>query len=273
MDVKNNMEASYGVTRQNKASCEQEYCIEELERLGFTLLDSGYSQEKIAEIQNSFELIRQQYNEKYGLDLLKIKDEHNGIRLPLALNSIFLELVFNDQTLKLINSVMGKNFLLNQQNGVINPAKKAYNQAAWHRDLPYQHYTSSRPLAINALYCVDDFTLENGGTKVVPGSHLHEEFPSELYVKKNKIQISAKAGSFIILDCMLYHSGGINNGDTDRRAVNHVYSSPMIKQQIELSSTLLAHYDLTSEQEHILGLHYNTVKNVDSYIHSRPNKK
>jgi hypothetical protein len=35
-------------------------------------------------------------------------------------------------------AVIQGTFILNQQNGIINPAKEADNQAAWHRDLPYQ---------------------------------------------------------------------------------------------------------------------------------------
>ena len=40
----------------------------------------------------------------------------------------------------------------------------AHHQSAFHRDLPYQHFTSSRPIAINALFCADEFTNENGAT-------------------------------------------------------------------------------------------------------------
>jgi len=267
-----NRSASYGVTMQNICSSELEQNKEDLIRLGYTVVDSGYSEEEISVIKKSFSVVREQYNEMYGLELLKKKDEHCGVRLPLALNQTFLDLAFNDKILELITCLMGDNFILNQQNCVINPAKKIYNQAAWHRDLPYQHFTSSKPLAINALYCVDDFTIENGATKVIPHSHLHEEFPSETYIEKNKIQVCAKAGSFIVLDCMLYHAGEANNTNSHRRAVNHVYSSPMIKQQIEISNYLLKHYNLSNNQKEILGLNFNTVKSVDEYIQSRPQK-
>jgi hypothetical protein len=266
----NNRLASYGVTMQNASSSDLGHHKENLTRLGYTVVDSGYSEDEILAIKNSFVVVREQYNEMYGFELLKRKDEHHGVRLPLALNQTFLNLAFNDKILELISCLMGDNFILNQQNCVINPAKKLYNQAAWHRDLPYQHFTSSKPLAINAIYCVDDFTLDNGATKVIPHSHLHEEFPSENYIEENKTQVSAKAGSFIVLDCMLYHAGEINNTNLERRAVNHVYSSPMIKQQIGISDTLLKHYNLSNNQKKILGLNFSPLKSVNEYIQSRP---
>lgn len=39
------------------------------------------------------------------------------------------------------------------------------------RPVLYQHYVSSSPLAVKALFCVDDFTHENGSTFVLPASH------------------------------------------------------------------------------------------------------
>ena len=126
-----------------------------------------------------------------------------------------------------------------KQNGIINPPNGIrYNQGAYHRDLPYQHFITSRPLAINALFCLDDFTLENGATYVVPGSHKQEAFPSYESVSELEMQITAPRGSFIVLDCMLFHRGGANRTRDARRGVNHVYSLPFIKQQIELPSLI-----------------------------------
>jgi len=86
--------------------------------------------------------------------------------------------------------------VLNQQNGVINPPhSERYNQGAWHRDLPYQHFVSSRPLAINALFCLDQFTIENGATKVLPASHRQEAFPSDDFVQSQATPVTAPAGS------------------------------------------------------------------------------
>ena len=94
---------------------------------------------------------------------LQSLNEHNGIRAPFLIDKtgIFVKLVTNDKLLQLVSKLIKGSFYLNQQNGIINPAGNTYNQGMWHRDLPYQHFTSSSPLGINALYCVDDFTIEN----------------------------------------------------------------------------------------------------------------
>jgi ectoine hydroxylase-related dioxygenase (phytanoyl-CoA dioxygenase family) len=103
--------------------------------------------------------------------------------VPLAYEPIFLELAANPRILKICRTLVADYVTLNQQNGIINPPNgQRYNQAAWHRDLPYQHFTSSRPLAINALFCIDAFTVENGATKVLPASHREEAFPSDAFI-------------------------------------------------------------------------------------------
>jgi ectoine hydroxylase-related dioxygenase (phytanoyl-CoA dioxygenase family) len=80
--------------------------------------------------------------------------------------------------------------VLNQQNGVINPPHgQPYSQGKWHRDLPYQHFVSSRPLAVNAFFCLDPFTPGNGATMVLPASYRQESFPSDRFVVTEAVSI------------------------------------------------------------------------------------
>jgi ectoine hydroxylase-related dioxygenase (phytanoyl-CoA dioxygenase family) len=163
--------------------------------------------------------------------------------------------------------------VLNQQNGVINPPHAdRYNQGAWHRDLPYQHFVSSRPLAINALFCLDPFTIENGATKVLPASHRQEAFPSDRFIETEATTIAAPAGSFIVLDCMMYHSGGVNTTDRPRRGVNHVYSIPLLRQQIDLPSLLGDQFATDHALRRLLGYDVRTPRSVAEYFAARAGK-
>ncbi len=144
-----------------------------------------------------------------------------------------------------------------------------YNQAAFHRDLPYQHLVSSHPLAVNALYCVDTFTEQNGGTYVVPASHKSEAFPSDATVGALQMQISAKAGSFILIDSMLFHRGGANTTARGWRAVNQAYSIPFIRQQIDLPSTLGEDYSDDADVRRLLGYDVRTPQSVAAFYAAR----
>ena len=52
------------------------------------------------------------------------------------------------------------------------------------------------------------------------------------------MQVSAKAGSILLFDSMVYHRSGLNRSGRVRRAINHIYSLPLIKQQISLPHML-----------------------------------
>lgn len=260
----------YGVREQAGIANDIDLAVERLRRLGFAVVESGLTPSELCALSEKFDHVRKKAHESLGgTDELAKVDEHNTVRLPLAFDRAFLDLALNSNIVGICKRMIGEGILLNQQNGVINPAGRTYNQARWHRDLPYQHFVSSRPLAINALFCLDEFTLDNGATLVFPCSHLQPDFPSDELMRSETVQLTAKAGCFLVLDCMLYHSGGINRTSRERRAVNHVYTTPIIRQQIELSTCLGPDYTSDPETRRILGYGYETPRSVAEYIETR----
>jgi ectoine hydroxylase-related dioxygenase (phytanoyl-CoA dioxygenase family) len=257
----------YGVLQCTVNGSEVDTAVEQVSDLGYAVLDSGYNAEKLKALSVEFDNLHAAYLERFGVDQLRAIDEQNTIRAPLAQGSgLFLELAFNENLLATLRKLIAGRFILNQQNGIINPPQKTYNQAAWHRDLPYQHFLSTTPLAINALFCVDDFTLENGATFVLPASHKSATFPSRNYIQRNALQVTAKAGSFILLDCMMFHAGGFNSSGNKRRAVNHLYNIPFLKQQIVIPDHVSRH-NLSVEQRQILDFDSpDGHKSIQSYL-------
>jgi len=266
-------EKSYGVWNQTAVSDHLDEVVEQIIHLGYAVLDAGFAPAQVTAISNEFDRVHQSYIAKYGLEKLKEGNEHNTIRGMVAQGSeLLLNLAMNTNLMAVLKRLIPGKFILNRQNGIINPPQAGYNQGAWHRDIPYQHYVSSRPLAINALYCVDDFTLANGATYVLPATHLREPFPSRQYIERHAVQAEVKAGHFIVLDCMIYHSGGFNSTNKSRRAINHVYNIPFFKQQINIPNSM-PDVNLSSEARELLGFTYTEPQSVDAYIDTRINKK
>ncbi|MET3970164.1 phytanoyl-CoA dioxygenase family protein [Bradyrhizobium barranii] len=264
----------YGVLRQEQSTNEIERTCESIRRLGYGVINGGYGHEQLAALADAFDRTQERYATRHGgVDALRSIDEHNTIRLPLAHEPVFLQLASNDRILEICSRLISGYAVLNQQNGIINPPNgKPYNQGLWHRDLPYQHFVSSRPLAINALFCLDAFTLENGATKVLPASHRQEDFPSDDFVNTQALPVAAPAGSFIVLDCMVFHSGGVNTTVRPRRAVNHVYTIPLISQQIDLPSALGDTFTSDSKLRRLLGYDVRQPGSVADYLAQRPKK-
>lgn len=265
-------EARYGVLQQDKPDTELDEIAEQVRRLGYGLLDSGLSVDELRQLSDSFNRTRADYVQTWGEARLREANEFHTIRAPLTHGDpVFMRLATNTRLLTVLGKLIVGKFILNQQNGVINPPGETYNQGAWHRDLPYQHYVSSSPLAVNALLCVDDFTLDNGSTFVLPASHKTVNYPSDAYIGRNALQVEAKAGQYILLDCMLFHSGGFNRTDKERRAVNHVYTIPYFKQQIKLAGNIGTE-GLTPEEQDILGLNYQEPLSIEQYLSTRGKK-
>ncbi|SIT46003.1 Phytanoyl-CoA dioxygenase [Paraburkholderia piptadeniae] len=235
----NKNQLSYGVTERLPAADLYDERVADLRINGYTVLDSGLDAGFVDGLKSRLDGVYQrQVEEMGGESVLKGIGDSDVVRCVLSYDADFLRVATSEPLLQLARRIFGTEFVLTQQNGIINRPDRDNNQGKWHRDLPYQHWISSKPIAINALLCVDDFTFENGATFVLPGTHHVEEFPTEGFIGRSEKQLAVPAGSYLVLDAMLYHRGGANRVATARRAVNHVIGLPFLAQQIDIPSAL-----------------------------------
>ena len=73
-------------------------------------------------------------------------------------------------------------------------------------------------MAAQAIFCISDFSEETGGTIIWPGSHKWAEVPPEDFesTPSGWIVTEAPAGSVIMLNSGVWHTGGINQSDSPR---------------------------------------------------------
>lgn len=259
---------AYGILQRTSTASAIDTVVESVRTLGFGVLDSSLPAAQVQHLSDAFDAVGARYRATHGAADLDALDEQHTVRLLMAGDDAFRRLAFDDHLIAAVAALITGKFILNQQNGIVNPSHRRYNQGAWHRDLPYQHFVSSTPLAINALYCIDDFTLENGATFVLPASHKSAAFPSEDFVQRHALQVQARAGQFVLLDCMTFHTGGHNVSGRDRRAVNHVFTIPYFKQQIRIPGNVDA-TDLSAKEREILGFEFLELATVADFLAAR----
>jgi len=212
---------------------------EEIRNIGYTVLQSGFSADELQTIRRKIDDIYElQLREIGGEAALKRINDANLARCLVGYDEYFLKLAVHPSIISVAQKLLGEKFILMSQNAIINRPTDEHYQVTWHRDLNYQHFVSSRPLGLSALYSIDDFSEETGGTYLIPASHKSEKFPSFEYVHRHERQMSVPAGSILLFDAMIYHRSGINCSARPRRAVNHIYTLPMIKQQISIPHML-----------------------------------
>lgn len=230
---------AYGVNERLRQDDFIDELVAELLVNGCTVLPSGFPSEFVESLKESLDSVYEQQVSEIGseVDLASINDA-DIVRCALSYDPDFLKVATAEPLLELCRRFLGPEFILLMQNGIINRADRENFQAKWHRDLNYQHWTSSKPLAINALFCVDDFTTVNGATFVLPGTHHVAEFPTNTFASKFETQLTVPAGSYLVLDAMVFHRAGINRSGAARRAINHVIGVPFMAQQVDIPSAL-----------------------------------
>lgn len=244
----------YGIKHTNPAEDEIDHYAEELRLIGYTVVPGVLNESEIADLSRRLDRLYEKQVAAVGGEevLRKIKDV-NTVRLALAEDEAFLAVAICPTVLELARRMMDGYIILNQQNCNINRPSETHPQSFFHRDLPYQHFTSSQPMAINALFCLDPFRGDNGATWVVPASHHWDVSPSAAGMERMAIQTCAPAGSYIVMDSMVFHAAGQNRSSAPRRSVNNVYVRSFMRQQIDIPAALGGRYSDDPELAQLLG--------------------
>jgi ectoine hydroxylase-related dioxygenase (phytanoyl-CoA dioxygenase family) len=263
----------YGGHKQSVAESSIDKNSEELAILGYTVVENVFAKKELKLIRDKLDALLTAQENETGKEKLKAIHELNLVRCPLAYDDYFLKIAMEDIVLNIIRKCLGNYFVLHLQNGILNMPNEEHHQSSWHRDLPYQDFIISKPIAISALCCIDDFSAETGGTFVVPFSHRLEQMPSEGYISKHAVQIQAKAGSVLIFDSMLFHKAGYNTSGKVRRGINHVYVAGILKQQINLPELLKGKYREDNFLSMFLGYDSETPKSVSEWRKNKTEKQ
>jgi len=213
-------------------------CAEEVRLLGFSVLEDIIAKNELEKLRNQIDKVYRIQEDELGRDYMAEINELNVARALLVYDKYFLKLIAHETIQRVVKLFLGEFFILNLQNAIINLPNQEHHQSSWHRDLPYQNFVISQPIAINAFYCIDDFNSETGGTELIPTTHKMETLPSDDFIKQHKVVLNCPAGSVVIFDSMILHRAGYNSSNKVRRGVNHIFSVPIMKQQYDFPAML-----------------------------------
>lgn len=258
--------SGYGITEAAPAATLHELALEELARDGFAVLPGVLTAEQIVRMCAALDELVAAQTARFGAARLEgIGDMHQA-RALLEEAPVFLELLAIPALDALVEALLGPAALVMQQNGIVMPPQGArHRQQSWHRDLPYQSWVASKPIALGALAMLDDFTPQSGATFFLPGSHLHPGFPSPEYTARHAAQACAPAGAVVVFDAMCFHAGGVNRGAAPRRAVNTLFGIPLLAQQVAFTDRP----GLDARLRRRLGLDYQPQPSADAWRAAR----
>lgn len=160
---------------------------------------------------------------------------HNTLERPtgyvpgfLRYNQAAAPYAASRRMLDFVESLFGPHVRISMFTGIVNG--RGIPRGAMHSDWPFNqrsaaHIPAPYPdtlIHIVTMWMLTDFTEENGGTIIVPGSHKRPCHPfgeESLRQSAGEIQLTGKAGTVAAFDARLWHSVAENRSDRDRVAV------------------------------------------------------
>src|SRR4051794_24428440 len=107
------------------------------------------------------------------------------------------------------------------------------------------------------MHCLDDFTIANGCTRVVPGSHNREPGMKIDYEgdEGQVIYLEAPAGSVIAFNGGMIHAGSANTTRGMRRCMHAYYARPWCRSQWDFVRSFdeATKASLSSEERRVFG--------------------
>jgi hypothetical protein len=241
---------------------------EDLKIKGYTKIQNYFELdfcEKINKsIDKSYEFCRT-IQIKNGVDQITDGTLHHLIATKDPIYIEILNKIVDNKIYDFIKEYFNGNFILNSYGGVKNLKSKPSYVANIHRDIRF--FSGNFPLMLNLLIMLDDFTLENGATFLLPGSHLIEEKPDDKTFYEKSDRAIGKRGDIIFFNSNLWHAAGINQTDTERRAITITFTKPFMKQQLDYSRAVGYDFLETKSEaiKQIIGFNSRTPSNLDEW--------
>ncbi len=179
---------------------------------------------------------------KNFLHLPTLFDDDKSQRVWNLLNKApdMIPLIEHPVVLPMVRSVMGQDCNLHDfQATSIGPGTGG---GAWHVDAPLGQIAEPLPefpLTLQNVWMLDDFTADNGATRVMPRSHkLRKSPPWGSGPLDGEVTLTAPAGSVAIWLSNTWHRSGPNHTDRERRAILCNYNVSWLRGFADFTSTL-----------------------------------
>ena len=208
--------------------------VSELKKNGFAIQKNVISKSKAGKYIKSLEEINKSIRKnKYFLDELSINGQLIIRDLVLRSPNKFLDIIDVPLIMNVLENIFQDKFILDNIMAS-NSVKVDKQNSKIHMDahLPTKQFNNTSDVVI--FFCLNDFTKQNGCTKVWPKSHLsgiriQQDKNYNKYSKKKYKYIEAPAGSCVFLLGQTWHQIGRNINSKDRWGIIIHYKKWWIK--------------------------------------------
>jgi ectoine hydroxylase-related dioxygenase (phytanoyl-CoA dioxygenase family) len=210
--------------------------IEEIETQGYTVISDFLQPAQLRSIKTLLPRINGQFLGRNNFE----GDKTERIYSLLAYDKVIQDIIEDSRIMAICEAFLEANFLLTTSQSIcIHPGE---TPQPWHADDVFYSIPRPRPMVgLSTVVAIDDFSAENGGTEIIPGSHLwsdeqiggdYREGGSERdstfaeRMASQSIALEMPAGACVVFAGNTLHRGGENNSTGPRQALSNQYCQP-----------------------------------------------
>lgn len=196
-----------------------------LDDVGILVLEEFASPELVATLRSRIAELFVELGDQAGSEF---KQEPDTDRLANLVNygEVFEQAIAQPKLLAAVEQVIGREFKLSSLN-----ARSARPNTTWTQ--PLHCDTGALPdergnSVCNIVWMLDDFTLENGPTRYIPGTHKAGKLPQDVLADASAPHaeekfLIGKAGTVAVMNAHLWHGGTANRTGKPRLALHSFY--------------------------------------------------
>jgi ectoine hydroxylase-related dioxygenase (phytanoyl-CoA dioxygenase family) len=219
----------------------QKTALDELASRGYTLIDDFLDAQRLAAVDRRLEELRGAHHGRNNFE----GEQTERIYTLVARDRVFQDIAEDERIMALLDRLFMPNYLLTANQAIcISPGE---TPQPWHTDDSFYTIPRPRPMvSLSTIVAVDAFSAENGGTEVIPGSHLWDdqrisgsyhsggretdpEYADKLLGQS--VPVEMPAGACMVFAGTLLHRGGANSSQVMRRAFSNQYCQPWARPQ------------------------------------------
>lgn len=216
--------------------------IEILESQGYLSLGKILTDDQVKAINDRIDALMLNEGGSAGSELAESKyirhpKEEGADRLADLVNKgdVFDVFYTHPRVLAGIGTVLGPSFKLSSLN--YRASKPGLGHQNLHIDWGNKSVQGVYKVC-NSIWLLDDFTENNGATRIVPGTHKlgvspHEKLEDPSLPHPDEVIIQALAGSVFIFNSHAWHGGTTNRTDKPRRSIHTYFCTSDQPQQID----------------------------------------
>ena len=207
----------------------------EIREQGYSIIENFLSPQQLADVRDLLAGRSVGFSGRNNFE----GDKTERIYALLSQGKVVQDIVEDQRIMALCDAFLEPNYLLTTSQAIcIHPGE---TPQPWHCDDAFYTIPRPRMIALSTVIALDDFTSENGGTELIPGSNCWSEEQAggdyrdgEAETDPNyaermagkSIAVEMPAGACVVFAGNTLHRGGRNTSTGIRRALSNQYCQP-----------------------------------------------